>query len=99
MRRDLLAAAAAAAWVAATQAADLGSEAARRLRAAGVIVPLAAVVSKAQRAYPGRLLEVELERSGTRYLYKLEVVGAGGIVWELYYDARDATLLAAEPER
>ena len=49
--------------------------------------------------HPGRVVEVELERKGAAHVYEIEILDAGGEVWELKYDARTGALLGEETER
>jgi uncharacterized membrane protein YkoI len=66
---------------------------ARALREAGTIVPLEKVVAAASREHDGHLLQVELERRAGIYVYEVEFVDPEGVVWKMYFDARDGTLL------
>ena len=59
----------------------------RQLRDAGKIVEVAPLLEDAKRRHAGRLLEIELEKEDGRYLYEIEFVDKGGLVWEFYYDA------------
>ena len=72
---------------------------ARALREQGAIVPLEEVLRAATAQHPGRVVEVELERKGGAYVYEVEVLDAGGEVWELKYDARTGALLKQKKER
>jgi uncharacterized membrane protein YkoI len=79
---------------------------ARALRDRGEIVPLEQILEAAARQRPGRVVEVELELElalerggGTAYVYELEVLDAGGEVWELKYDARTGALIDQKKER
>ena len=70
---------------------------ARALREAGEILPLQEILQHLDP--PGqRVLEVELERKGDRYVYEMETVDEAGQVWELYFDARSGELLKRERE-
>lgn len=68
-------------------------EVARRLRNAGVIVPLVVVRRAARQVIPGRILDVEFQADAGRLRYLLELLDAHGVVWYLRYDARTGTLL------
>jgi uncharacterized membrane protein YkoI len=78
---------------------------ARALRERGEIVPLEQILAAVAEQRPGRVVEVELELefdlqgSGKAYVYEVEVLDAGGEVWELKYDARTGTLLKQKKER
>ena len=74
-------------------------EAAYELSREGRILPLEQILEQQRRDRPGRVLEVELEREDGRLVYELELLDAGGRVWELYYDAASGQLLESEAER
>ncbi len=79
--------------------ADDDKEDHERARAAlerGEILPLRAIVEKAEAAYPGRLLEVELKSKKEGFVYEIEVLAPDGRLIELVYDARDGSLLKAK---
>lgn len=69
---------------------------ARKLRAAGEILPLEKIAAQALRHKPGEMLETELENEQGRYFYEIDIVDAHGQVWELKLDARTAKLLQME---
>ena len=61
----------------------------RSLMDAGEIVSADVLIKDAQQRMPsGRLLELELEHEDGRYVYEIEMVDDGGVVWEFYYDAK-----------
>lgn len=78
---------------------------ARALRERGEIVPLERILAAVAAQRPGRVVEVELELEfdlqggGKAYVYEVEVLDAGGEVWELKYDARTGALLDQKRER
>lgn len=78
---------------------------ARALRDRGEIVPLEQILQAAAAQRPGRVVEVEFElefdlvQGGKTYVYEVELLDAGGEVWELKYDARTGVLLQEERER
>lgn len=76
--------------------ADVDHEEVRRLREAGEVVALEALIEKSRLLQPGRLLEAELERHEGRYVYELEYVDDAGTVWEFRYDAHTGELLGRE---
>lgn len=78
--------------------ADHDHNEARKLKTEGEILPLEQVINKARKLRPGRILEVELEHEDGRYSYQLELLGAGGSVWELEFDARSGELIKQEKE-
>lgn len=69
---------------------------ARRLRAAGDILPLEAIIERARRERPGHILELELKEKKDRILYEVELMDERGRVWELHFDARSGELLKSE---
>lgn len=100
--RRTAAATALAACLAAAPAAPAGDDraAAARLLEEGRILPLAAILEAARGHRPGHVLEVELEarEDDGRYVYEVELLDAGGIVWELYLDAATGRLLEIEAD-
>lgn len=100
MKRLLIAAAIAAPLSVLTgwpqAAADTDQALARKLRAAGTILPLETIAAKAQAAKPGELLEAELDHDHGRYIYEVEILDADGQVWELKLDAGTAQVLKLE---
>lgn len=70
-----------------------------RARAAlerGEIMSLRDIMGMAEAAFPGRLLEVELETKQGRFVYDIEILAADGRLIELLYDAADGKLLKAK---
>lgn len=70
-----------------------------RARAAlqrGDILSLRQIMEKAEAAYPGKLLEVELETKKGQFVYDIELLAPDGRLIELLYDARDGRLLKAK---
>jgi uncharacterized membrane protein YkoI len=64
----------------------------------GELLPLTKILAAAEREYPGRVLEVELEREDGRYLYEIEVLTKNGRVVELTYDGRTGELLEVDDD-
>ena len=71
---------------------------AKRLRESGEIMPLEEILKNVRRAYPGRILELELENERGRVIYELEILGADSIVREIYIDAKSGELLSVEED-
>ncbi|MDG4594734.1 MAG: PepSY domain-containing protein [Candidatus Contendobacter sp.] len=72
----------------------------RRLRGAGQILSLEAIIANHRRQHPGgQLLEAELEFERDRYVYELKMLGDDGVVLEFEYDARTGELWRVEHER
>lgn len=79
--------------------ADQDHDTSKRLREAGKILSLEAIVDKYRQHYGGgRILEAELEFERGRYVYEIEFLGQDGRVRELEYDARTGELLDIEEE-
>jgi uncharacterized membrane protein YkoI len=68
------------------------------LSRAGVIVPIAQLIDQASARYPGRLLDVEFQNDGRRYLYEIEWLEDTGRVRELWFDARTGTPVNYMPD-
>ncbi|HEY9200167.1 MAG TPA: PepSY domain-containing protein [Gammaproteobacteria bacterium] len=66
---------------------------ARRLMELGDVLPLQTILEKYRTDYPGRVIEVELEKKHGRMIYEIEIIDDRGEVRELYIDARNAELL------
>ncbi len=64
----------------------------------GIIIPMKAVVAKAEKLKAGRLLEADLRKKKGLYVYEVEILDAAGIVWELKFNAANGELLKMEEE-
>ena len=73
-------------------------ETARRAVERGELLPLSRILAKAEKEYPGRVLEVDLDREKDRYYYEIEILLNDGRVIELTYDGRSGELLDTEIE-
>jgi uncharacterized membrane protein YkoI len=71
---------------------------ARRALEAGEILPLARILSAAEAARPGRVIELDLERDDGRWIYELEVVSPEGRLYEMEIDAATGAVLKIEGE-
>lgn len=69
---------------------------ARQALEAGEILPLRTILEKIERNYPGQVMEVDLERKETRWVYEIKVLRTGGELIKLKLDARDGALLDAK---
>jgi len=78
--------------------AESDHDRARRLRDAGDVLPLEAIIERARSERPGRILELELKEKKERILYEVELVDEQGVVWELYFDARSGELLKSKQD-
>lgn len=71
---------------------------ARTLVERGEILSLDRILEKAGQYLQGRILEIEVEREGGRYLYEIELLDDDGVVKELKIDAASGVLLKIERE-
>lgn len=60
---------------------------ARQLHKSGDIVAVEKILDRAQKIHPGRVIEVDLNEQGGRYLYEVELVDSKGEVRVLFFDA------------
>jgi uncharacterized membrane protein YkoI len=65
----------------------------KRLLKSENILSLEVILEKLRPRYPGKILEVELERKSNHIVYEVEIVGDDGIVHELYIDAKTGDVL------
>ncbi|MDP6952867.1 MAG: peptidase [Alphaproteobacteria bacterium] len=72
---------------------------ARDAVAAGEIRPLGEVLARIAQSYPGRALDVQLDRSNGTWLYRVKVLGAGGDVVAVTVDARSGRIVGARGPR
>jgi uncharacterized membrane protein YkoI len=80
------------AWAAETH------ETARQAVERGELLPLSTILARVEKEFPGRVVEVELERRGKRFVYEIEVLQDGGRVVEVKYDGRTGEQLSVELE-
>lgn len=73
---------------------DEAREAVRR----GDALSLTQILPLVERAVPGEILEVELEREHGRLVYKVEVLSRTGRVREVMLDARTGAVLGVEDD-
>jgi uncharacterized membrane protein YkoI len=75
-------------------------ERARKALQAGEVLPLKTILERVERAYPGQVMDVELERDhenrSERWIYKIKVLRSGGALVRLKVDARDGTVLGSK---
>ena len=71
----------------------------KRLRDAGDILPLEAIIDNFREQHQGgRILEAELEFEEGRYVYELEILYPDGRVLELEYDAHSGEFWRIESD-
>jgi Peptidase propeptide and YPEB domain len=68
-------------------------ERARAAVQAGQVLPLNTVLARLQKAYPGQVLEVELEQEEGRWVYEIKLLQGSGQLLKLHVDARDGAVL------
>jgi uncharacterized membrane protein YkoI len=66
---------------------------ARRAVEEGRILPLKEILARARGAYPGQVIEAELEDEGGMVVYEIKILAADGRVTKLYYNAATGELL------
>ncbi len=77
---------------------DIDQDDAKALRQEGTILPLEKILQAAQRLHAGRVIQVELGEKRGIYIYEVEIADNNGQIWEMKFNARDATLLSQERE-
>lgn len=73
-----------------------GHDRARRAVEEGRILPLKDILARAEAAYPGQLIEAELEDNGGAMIYEIKMLTKDGRVMKLFYDAGTGALLKAK---
>lgn len=71
---------------------------ARHLYEQGKIRPLEEILQSARQLFPGKVLEVELEREKGRLVYELEILDSNGVVKEIYIDAASGKILSTKED-
>lgn len=71
---------------------------ARRLLDAGEILPLESILKKVRERFPGKILEVKLERENDEIAYEVELLGDDGVVREIYIDAKTGNILSSKED-
>ena len=66
---------------------------ARRLLDSGEILPLEVILKKVRQIFPGKVLEVELEKEDQQLAYEIEILGDNGVIKEIYINAKTGKLL------
>jgi len=66
---------------------------ARRAVEEGRILPLKEILARAQGAYPGQVIEAELEDEGGLVVYEIKILTTDGRVMKLNYNAATGELL------
>ncbi len=71
---------------------------ARRLLDSGEILSLEVILGNVRQIFPGKVLEVELEKEGHNIVYEIEVLGDNGVIKEIYIDAKTGKLLLTKED-
>lgn len=78
------------------RADDDAHDRARRAVEEGRILPLKDILARSETAYPGQLIEAELEEERGVTLYELKILTNDGRVMKVLYDARTGEQLKAK---
>ena len=62
----------------------------------GEVLPLRTILDRVERDYPGKVVEVELEREHERWIYEIRVLQSGGALLKLEVDGRDGMVLGVQ---
>ena len=68
-------------------------ERARQAVEAGDVLPLRTILDRVERDYPGKVMEVELDREKGEWVYEIKLLRKGGALMKLKIHARDGTIL------
>jgi uncharacterized membrane protein YkoI len=71
---------------------------ARRLLDSGEILPLEVILNNVRQTFPGRILDVELEKEDSHIAYEVEILGEDGVVSEIYINARTGKVLSIKED-
>lgn len=71
---------------------------AKRLLNSGEIMALDDILKIIRQTFPGKLLEVELEIENGKIVYEIEILGADGIVKEVYINAKTGKLISIKED-
>lgn len=71
---------------------------ARRLLDSGEILSLEIILENVRQIFPGKVLEVELEKEGRNIVYEIEVLGDNGVIEEIYIDAKTGNQLISKED-
>lgn len=79
-------------------ASDDDHIAAREALARGEILPLTRILTIAQRAVPGDIIEIELDRHSSGWRYKVKVLTSSGRVRKMRIDARTGAVIEVKDD-
>ncbi len=69
---------------------------ARRARERGRILDYGTILARARAAVPGRVVDQNLQRRGSRYVYRLKILRPNGRVARVVIDAHTGRVLAVK---
>ncbi len=71
---------------------------ARRLQDSGEILPLQSILNNLRQSFPGKILEIDLEKEDGHIAYEIEILGEDGEVREVYINAKTGKLLSIKDD-
>ncbi len=71
---------------------------ARHLLDSGKILPLEVILKKVRREFPGRVLDIELEKEDRKIVYEIKMLNSHGVINEIYIDATTGELLSVQED-
>ena len=66
---------------------------ARHLLESGEILPLEDILKNVRYKFPGKIIEVELEKINQRIVYEIEILSDYGVITELYINPKTGEVL------
>ncbi len=66
---------------------------ARHLLESGEILPLEVILNKIRDEFPGKIIEIELEKINQRIVYEIEILGNDGVIKGLFIDPKTGEVL------
>jgi len=71
---------------------------AKRLLDSGEILALESILKNVRKKYPGKILEVDLEKEDGLIVYEIEILEKSGVVRKLYINARNGKLVSIKDD-
>ncbi len=71
---------------------------ARHLLDSGKILPLETILKKIRQEFPGKVLDIDLEKEDQKIVYEIEILDSNGIVKEIYINASTGELLSVQED-
>lgn len=71
---------------------------ARHLLDAGEILPLEVILKNVRQKFPGKILDIELEREDHEIAYEVDVLGDDSVVKEVYINARTGKVISSNED-